>query len=450
MDNMESILDELNGREVDYERQRTTEIPKMLEEYICHLAKTGETLFPWPKIRGLIRHKLETVVASFRESCPTDNIPPCPNVEPFHFETMRDKILEQFDSFNCAPFTIQRLCELLCTPRKHYKRTDKFMRGIEKNLLVVSTVDPEQSSRKRSESVSSSQTLMNGVVELNAGSNRAAALPLSTFGNKSDQRPASAASDVASVSDADSGISDTEDEEKPAIEKKQLDSVVSEDANEEVKKTPSPVPPVELQPNLADEAETEIDALTLPMSTIVASDESLPLSESIVPVTEEEENPAPVEAHAEAPAEAPSETLVLEEETKIVTDATESGIKSEEVEEVKPIVEEERIVDSIAVAEEEGTTAPIASMEAAVISEKKRPLERVEGDEEDTELSPDAKQPRFFSPDKIVENPIPEEGAAQSEEESVSQPLEDRTAETEANVETADLVEPVTLETDSQ
>lgn len=46
-----------------------------------------------------------------------------------------------------APFTIQRLCELLCSPRKHYKRTDKFMRGVEKNLLVVSTVDPEQRYR---------------------------------------------------------------------------------------------------------------------------------------------------------------------------------------------------------------------------------------------------------------------------------------------------------------
>lgn len=31
-----------------------------------------------------------------------------------------------------APFTIQRLCELITHPQKQYKRTDKFMRGIEK------------------------------------------------------------------------------------------------------------------------------------------------------------------------------------------------------------------------------------------------------------------------------------------------------------------------------
>ena len=34
--------------------------------------------------------------------------------------------------FCSAPFTIQRLCELLTEPNKHYQRIDKFLRGIEK------------------------------------------------------------------------------------------------------------------------------------------------------------------------------------------------------------------------------------------------------------------------------------------------------------------------------
>lgn len=37
------------------------------------------------------------------------------------------------------PFTIQRLCELLSEPKKNYTKCDKFMRGVEKNLMVVSS-----------------------------------------------------------------------------------------------------------------------------------------------------------------------------------------------------------------------------------------------------------------------------------------------------------------------
>ena len=34
--------------------------------------------------------------------------------------------------FSGIPFTMQRLCELLTQPKRHYKRVDKFMRGLEK------------------------------------------------------------------------------------------------------------------------------------------------------------------------------------------------------------------------------------------------------------------------------------------------------------------------------
>ncbi|KAL7060185.1 hypothetical protein AAHC03_09623 [Spirometra sp. Aus1] len=40
-----------------------------------------------------------------------------------------------------TPFTIQRICELLIQPRKHYTRPDKFLRGFERTCSVVSTVD---------------------------------------------------------------------------------------------------------------------------------------------------------------------------------------------------------------------------------------------------------------------------------------------------------------------
>jgi len=36
-----------------------------------------------------------------------------------------------------APFTIQRLCELLVDPNKHYKTMEKFMRAVEKVTEIV-------------------------------------------------------------------------------------------------------------------------------------------------------------------------------------------------------------------------------------------------------------------------------------------------------------------------
>ena len=40
-----------------------------------------------------------------------------------------------------APFTIQRICELCIRPQDHYKAVGKYLRAVEKTLLVTSTWD---------------------------------------------------------------------------------------------------------------------------------------------------------------------------------------------------------------------------------------------------------------------------------------------------------------------
>lgn len=134
----EALLDELT----DFANQKPAEIPSVLDEYLCHIAKTGDTLFSWHKLKPLLCRKLELVMNEFHKVSPTDDLPALPNVEVFKYEEMKEKVLEAVNCFNSAPFTIQRLCELVVDPRKHYKRTDKFMRGLEKNVLVVSTIEP--------------------------------------------------------------------------------------------------------------------------------------------------------------------------------------------------------------------------------------------------------------------------------------------------------------------
>ncbi|XP_029637310.1 serine/threonine-protein phosphatase 4 regulatory subunit 2 [Octopus sinensis] len=138
MEDQEAILDALT----EVERKANKEIPPILDQYLLQVAKTGETLFPWPRLKPLFVKKLDSVMQQFNEEYPADHLLMSPNVKNVKFEEMRNRIINAVNRFHGAPFTIQRLCELITEPTRHYKRSDKFLRGIEKNIMVVSTVDP--------------------------------------------------------------------------------------------------------------------------------------------------------------------------------------------------------------------------------------------------------------------------------------------------------------------
>ena len=159
MENPEEVLQSLD----EFAKLKPKDIPKELEDYLSYVAKTGDPVYQWSIVKCLFREKLLNVITDFYESSPTIDLPPCPNVDPFNYETMKNSLLERLESFPSAPFTVQRLCELLTTPRKEYSRADKFMRAIEKNILVVSTREP--GNVRRSDSNGQSELLMNGVMD---------------------------------------------------------------------------------------------------------------------------------------------------------------------------------------------------------------------------------------------------------------------------------------------
>lgn len=45
----------------EFEKKTGDGPSKTLEEYIHHIAKTGDTIFPWHRIRHFMQHMLETV-----------------------------------------------------------------------------------------------------------------------------------------------------------------------------------------------------------------------------------------------------------------------------------------------------------------------------------------------------------------------------------------------------
>uniref|UniRef100_A0A6B2EGN3 Putative serine/threonine-protein phosphatase 4 regulatory subunit 2 isoform x1 n=1 Tax=Phlebotomus kandelakii TaxID=1109342 RepID=A0A6B2EGN3_9DIPT len=158
MENPEEVLQMLER----FTKLKPKEIPQELEEYIRHVAKTGDTVYRWPNIKYLFREKLINVIKQFHDSTPSiEDLPQYPNVDPFNYETMKNGLLERLDTFNAAPFTIQRISELLSDPRKQYTRIDKFMRAVEKNILVVSTIEPGRKATD-SENGDSLDSMVNG------------------------------------------------------------------------------------------------------------------------------------------------------------------------------------------------------------------------------------------------------------------------------------------------
>ncbi|XP_051280632.1 serine/threonine-protein phosphatase 4 regulatory subunit 2-A isoform X2 [Dicentrarchus labrax] len=126
----------------DFEKKGKQETCPALEQFLCHVAKTGQPMIPWSQFKAYFVFKLEKVMDDFQASTPEQRGPHNPNVDYVPFEEMKMRILKIVDGYNGIPFTIQRLCELLTDPKRNYSGTDKFLMGLEKNVMVVSCVYP--------------------------------------------------------------------------------------------------------------------------------------------------------------------------------------------------------------------------------------------------------------------------------------------------------------------
>lgn len=158
MENAEEVYHYLE----EFSKRKPKTIPQELNEYLAYVARTGDPVYQWSLVKSLFKEKLLNVITDFYETSPGIDIPPYPNVDTFNFDIMKNSLLERFDTFTSAPFTVQRICELLTCPRKQYNRVDKFMRAIEKNILVVSTREPGIQRHPEPENGEPREAIVNG------------------------------------------------------------------------------------------------------------------------------------------------------------------------------------------------------------------------------------------------------------------------------------------------
>jgi len=101
----------------------TEELLAILEE----ISKTGVSIYPWEHMKVLLSTKLREIVADFTA---TDT-----NSFSQATETL-NSILSNLQDFREAPFTLQRLCELLLQPRQYYHSSKKYLFAVEKMVTV--------------------------------------------------------------------------------------------------------------------------------------------------------------------------------------------------------------------------------------------------------------------------------------------------------------------------
>jgi len=154
MENPELLLLELE--EFSKRAEQDDLIPSNLENFIEYVSKTGTYVFPWVSVRKLYLKKLQNVINNLPSSLSMSGIENLnssssfslnntSNNESINIQLIKERIVERMQSFTSAPFTIQRISELLLKPTNHYNRVDKYLRGLEKCIMVVTTVDPQGS-----------------------------------------------------------------------------------------------------------------------------------------------------------------------------------------------------------------------------------------------------------------------------------------------------------------
>lgn len=74
LENADEILEMLDR----FTKQKPTEIPPELNEYIRYVAKTGDTVYHWPSIQYLFREKLLSVIKDFHDT--TSNVEGNPRI----------------------------------------------------------------------------------------------------------------------------------------------------------------------------------------------------------------------------------------------------------------------------------------------------------------------------------------------------------------------------------
>ncbi|KAG4100154.1 PPP4R2-domain-containing protein [Neocallimastix lanati (nom. inval.)] len=126
-------MTEENVQEIDIKQWNPT-----YDDYLLKTANTAEVVCNWNLLRKILRIKIKELCEQKMADSPGNQIINGESVEDFQM-----RIWSILDSFDEPPFTIQRLCELTTISHEQHKTVWKYLRAIEKVLLVTSCISSD-------------------------------------------------------------------------------------------------------------------------------------------------------------------------------------------------------------------------------------------------------------------------------------------------------------------
>jgi hypothetical protein len=108
---------------------------RVLEE----MRAVGAPAYEWELLRPLLAAALTDSLAAFRAAHPGTD--PALPAAPGGFEAGLARLLAALEGFQGAPFTLQRLVELVLEPAQYYRSVAKLIFGLEKMLSVSSVLE---------------------------------------------------------------------------------------------------------------------------------------------------------------------------------------------------------------------------------------------------------------------------------------------------------------------
>ena len=111
-------------------------MPEQYNDMIQHIARTGEVPGDWGLVRRIIAFKMFSLLKTFYSQRGFAGL------KEHNYEKRAEELLLLLDRFDDAPFTIQRLAEVLMDASQ-YQSTHKLMNCFEKLLSVTSTIHQE-------------------------------------------------------------------------------------------------------------------------------------------------------------------------------------------------------------------------------------------------------------------------------------------------------------------